>query len=38
MKSIASCIGVAILGHENEIVQPLSRIEKKNAAAKQYSL
>ena len=35
-RSISSCISVAI--HENEIAYLLSRIEKKNGVAKQYSL
>jgi len=38
MKRIASCIGVAISGHENENAQLVSRIENQNSAAKQSSL
>lgn len=38
MKSIAFCIGVAISGHEKEVAQLLSRIEKKNCVPKQASL
>jgi len=35
LKGIASCIGVAVLGYETEVIQLLSRIERNNRLPKQ---